>query len=92
MSCMLYSVLQNTTTSSSAERIHNIFCSSSGTTHLENVQEEVPVATGDHEETDSDSLTTVSELEEECHEGETCMIQTLDDATTILNIIKVAMT
>lgn len=47
------------------------------------------MATGDHEETDSDSLTTISE--EECHEGETCMTQTLDDATTIL-IIKVAMT
>ena len=29
------------------------------------------MATGDHEETDSDSLTTVAE--EEYHEGETCV-------------------
>ena len=76
---MLHSVLQNTTTSSSAERIHNIFCSSSGTTHFENVQEEVPVATGDHEEIDSDSLTTVSE--EEYHEGETCVTPILASMT-----------
>ena len=76
----MFYYLQNTTSSHSAESLHEIFCRSvSGSNVSQFCEEEEILATEDDQvetietdDTDSDSLTSVSE--EEFCEGETCMI------------------
>ena len=78
---LLYSVLQQTTTNCSAESLHKIFCRSASGSDASfcEEEEEIPVATDsdqaetiETDDTDSDSLTSISD--KEFCEGETWMI------------------